>query len=445
MNHWLPFEKTLLPLLACIASAGAADAQSGTLRFSTNAFTLPEGGASTITVERVGGSVGRVQVDYAAYGGPFDTATTHYGGSFLDTPVVSWAAAAGTLVWNDGDSTPKAFTVTTLQDSLVEGNETLSLRLAEPEGAAQLGLAAAKLTILDNDTPAAGALHFSTPLYFVSEGGVNALITVRRTAGSAGAVGVSYATASAGLSNAAGIVATNPATPGTDYTDVIGTLTWAAGDTADNTFLVPIVKDTTVDSLGNEPAAFDHASRFAATLGLRFPVFQAPIGSVARRELAAAVSQAGGLGACFVATHESRAHDLYKRRLVEAGARDTALTVCFDGGWPHAAHRVLRNSTLDEWEAAGCPPPGRRPGEGDRTATKPGGRDFLRYEDTLPRATMVGNPQAMCLYAGTSCEDIRDVPPVRELMERLWNECETSALNVCTAEPGRSAEKTLRP
>ena len=349
--------------------------------------------------------------------------------------------------------------------------------------------------------------------------------------------------------------------------------------------------------MSNEPAALSHAARFAATLGLRVPIFQAPIGSVAGPELAAAVSQAGGLGALaftwtspddarrlikqvraqteqpfqanfvlafepkslaaaleagvrivtfswglptkeialvrsfgarcgiqattaegarraldlapdflicqgveagghvqatqslwevlprivevaqsvpviaaggigdgkgiaralslgasgamlgtrFVATQESRAHDIYKRRLVESRAKDTALTVCFDGGWPYAAHRVLRNSTLDQWEAAGCPPAGRRPGEGDRTATEPGGRDFLRYEDTPPRATMVGNAEAMCLYAGTSCEDIRDVPAVSELMQRLWNECETSALKVCTAEPGRSAEKTLRP
>jgi len=41
----------------------------------------------------------------------------------------------------------------------------------------------------------------------------------------------------------------------------------------------------------------DHATRFAATFGLRVPIFQAPVGSAAGPELAAAVSQAGGLGA----------------------------------------------------------------------------------------------------------------------------------------------------
>ena|SRR5215471_5961919 len=41
----------------------------------------------------------------------------------------------------------------------------------------------------------------------------------------------------------------------------------------------------------------DHATRFAASLGLRVPIFQAPVGGAAGPELAAAVCQAGGLGA----------------------------------------------------------------------------------------------------------------------------------------------------
>lgn len=41
----------------------------------------------------------------------------------------------------------------------------------------------------------------------------------------------------------------------------------------------------------------NHALAFAESLGLRLPIFQAPVGSVAGPELAAAVSQAGGLGA----------------------------------------------------------------------------------------------------------------------------------------------------
>lgn len=328
------------------------------------------------------------------------------------------------------------------------------------------------------------------------------------------------------------------------------------------------------------PAGLDHAARFAASLGLRYPIFQAPIGSIARPELAAAVAESGGLGALaltwtdpdetrsrieavrertqrpiqanfvlafepvslpaaleagvrtitfswglpksdavalvrsfgahlgiqattpddarhaldrgadflicqgieagghvqatqslwellpriiaaaedvpvvasggigdgaaiaralslgaaasmlgtrFIATHESAAHDFYKDRLLAAESRDTVLTLCFDGDWPNAPHRVLRNSTLDNWEAAGSPPSssGTRPGEGDCLATTqpPHIQKFLRYDDTPPRTTMTGDIEAMCLYAGTSCEAIHDLPSVPELIERLWRDC----------------------
>jgi nitronate monooxygenase len=131
------------------------------------------------------------------------------------------------------------------------------------------------------------------------------------------------------------------------------------------------------------------------------------------------------LGTRFVATRESLAHELYKRKLVEAKTEDAVLTVCFDLGWPYAAHRVLGNSTLAMWEAAGCPPSGRRPGEGDRTATDPTGRSFLRYQDVPPRVGMTGDVEAMSLFAGLSCGDIRDIPSTKELIERLWQECES--------------------
>jgi hypothetical protein len=47
--------------------------------------------------------------------------------------------------------------------------------------------------------------------------------------------------------------------------------------------------------------------------------------------------------------------------------RETVLTVCFQDGWPNAPHRALRNRTFEMWEAAGCPPAGKRPAEGQRT------------------------------------------------------------------------------
>jgi NAD(P)H-dependent flavin oxidoreductase YrpB (nitropropane dioxygenase family) len=128
------------------------------------------------------------------------------------------------------------------------------------------------------------------------------------------------------------------------------------------------------------------------------------------------------LGTRFVATQESRAHPDYKRRIVAATASDAALTVCFDGGWTYAAHRALRNSTLEGWEAQGCPPHGRRPGEGDVIASTESGEPIFRYEDTAPRLGMTGEIEAMCQYAGTSCAFVQDIPSASELVPRLWAE-----------------------
>lgn len=150
-------------------------------------------------------------------------------------------------------------------------------------------------------------------------------------------------------------------------------------------------------------------------------------GGMARgRDIARVLSMGANgaiLGTRFLATRESRAHPEYKRQLVESHGA-TALTVCFDGGWPYAAHRVLRNTTLEAWEAAGSPAVGSRPGEGDKVAATADGEAIFRYEDAAPKQGYTGDIEAMCLYAGTGCGAINDIPSAGELVERLWRECE---------------------
>jgi len=133
-------------------------------------------------------------------------------------------------------------------------------------------------------------------------------------------------------------------------------------------------------------------------------------------------ADAAMLGTRFVATRESRAHPLYKERLTRSAPGDTALTVCFDGDWPHAAHRVLRNDTLEAWEASGCAPNGQRPGEGDLVGHAASGEPIRRYDDTAPRLGTTGDVLEMALYAGTSAGVIRDIPDAGELVARLWEE-----------------------
>ncbi len=127
------------------------------------------------------------------------------------------------------------------------------------------------------------------------------------------------------------------------------------------------------------------------------------------------------LGTRFVATKESSAHPSYKNALVASSGSDTVYTVCFDGGWPLAPHRVLRNKTLDAWEAAGCPPAGKRPGEGDLVARYPTGKEARRYDFYEPRSSFGDvDIDDLCLYAGTGCGEIEDIPGAGELTNRLW-------------------------
>jgi nitronate monooxygenase len=144
-----------------------------------------------------------------------------------------------------------------------------------------------------------------------------------------------------------------------------------------------------------------------------------------RKALLAGAS-AAMLGTRFVATVESNAHPAYKQAITAAHAKDTVLTVCFQDGWPNAPHRALRNRTFVRWDAAGCPPPGKRPGEGEVLATRADGSQVLRYWAISPDRELQGAVAECALYAGLSVELVKDLPAAGELVRRLWRECETA-------------------
>ncbi|MFO0966215.1 MAG: Calx-beta domain-containing protein [Gemmataceae bacterium] len=213
---------SLRPKLS-VTYGGSATPQPGALQFSSATYSVNEnGGATTITVTRSGGSDGSVAVNYATSNG------TAAAGS-------DYTASSGTLTFAAGE-TSKTFTVPITNDALVEGAETINLTLSGPTGGATLGgQATATLTIQDDDVaPQPGALRFSASAFSVDEGQATATITVTRTGGSDGSVSVNYATSN------------GSATAGSDYTGASGTLTFAAGQTS-KTFTVPILNDTAVE------------------------------------------------------------------------------------------------------------------------------------------------------------------------------------------------------
>jgi len=114
-------------------------------------------------------------------------------------------------------------------------------------------------------------------------------------------------------------------------------------------------------------------------------------------------AQAAWLGTRFLLAREMPIHEEYRRRLEEASETDAQwYPDLFDVDWPDAPHRALRNSTAAMWEAAGRPPSGSRPGEGDVVARSADGEPIRRYETAAPMAGTTGEIEALSLWAGQS-------------------------------------------
>lgn len=123
----------------------------GNLAFnSSNYAAVESGGTATITVNRTGGSSGPASVSYA----------TVTGGNA--SPMLDYLSASGTLSWTNGETAPKAFSITIVDDNLAETNETISLILTNPSGAYLGPQSTATLTILEDAYESWKLIHFGT-------------------------------------------------------------------------------------------------------------------------------------------------------------------------------------------------------------------------------------------------------------------------------------------
>ncbi|MGY8776676.1 MAG: NAD(P)H-dependent flavin oxidoreductase [Longimicrobiales bacterium] len=132
------------------------------------------------------------------------------------------------------------------------------------------------------------------------------------------------------------------------------------------------------------------------------------------------------VGTRFLLSEEADAHAHYKQRLLGASEGDTTFSTVFDVGWPDAPHRTLRNSTVDMWEAAGRPPMGERPGEGERLGSYPDGRPITRYDVGFPRLGASGDVDATALYAGQGVGLLTDIRPAAKIVADLTQEAHTA-------------------
>lgn len=138
-------------------------------------------------------------------------------------------------------------------------------------------------------------------------------------------------------------------------------------------------------------------------------------------------AQAVSMGTRFVASEEAQVIREYKERIVKSAAEDTVYTLLFDIGWPNAAHRVLRNKAYNEWEAAGQPKSGNRPGEGSIAGTMPVAGTTIevpKYGVFPPMPGFTGDMEQIALYAGESCRLINDIKPAGQIVQDIVHEAE---------------------
>ena len=137
-------------------------------------------------------------------------------------------------------------------------------------------------------------------------------------------------------------------------------------------------------------------------------------------------AQAVSMGTRFLASNEAAASPLYKELITSSRAEDTVLTELFNIGW-NAPHRVLRNRAVSEWEDAGRPPPGKRPGEDTIIGrVNVGGQsiEVVRHSVTPPLPGFEGDAEYYCLYAGESCTLVNDIRPAAQIVRDVIREAE---------------------
>lgn len=138
------------------------------------------------------------------------------------------------------------------------------------------------------------------------------------------------------------------------------------------------------------------------------------------------------VGTRFLVSEESRAHDDYKKRCIEA--QETVLTELFGLGWPDAPHRVIPNAATRRWLGSGNRVPRwiRRTNQAmtglvnvvpttaqDRALTRqPPGLPVL-----VPQPPTRTGPAVLVdwrpLYAGANVGGITDIPTAAQLVRAL--------------------------
>jgi enoyl-[acyl-carrier protein] reductase II len=113
------------------------------------------------------------------------------------------------------------------------------------------------------------------------------------------------------------------------------------------------------------------------------------------------------MGTRFVASHEARAAEEYKKRITEIGSADTIVTRCYSG----KPMRVIRNPYVEEWERCGEPP-------------EPFPQQLINSAESgllgpLRGDTVEFDPTQTCMPAGQGSGGVSDIASCAEIIERV--------------------------
>ncbi|XP_043713586.1 (3aS,4S,5R,7aS)-5-hydroxy-7a-methyl-1-oxo-octahydro-1H-indene-4-carboxyl-CoA dehydrogenase [Telopea speciosissima] len=124
------------------------------------------------------------------------------------------------------------------------------------------------------------------------------------------------------------------------------------------------------------------------------------------------------LGTRFLATEESYAHPIYKKKLIELD--ETAYTDIFGRArWPGAPQRVLKTPFFNDW--------GHLP-EHENEVNQPVighsiihgmEREIRLFAGTVPNVTTTGDIESLAMYAGQGVGLIKEIIPAGQVVKRL--------------------------
>lgn len=232
-----------------------ASASGGSLALSATSYAVAQtAGSVTLSVSRTVGTSGAVSVN-------FNT------GNITATAGTDYSLSSGTLNWSNGDSASKSIVVAVSNATPFSGNRTFSVTLSSATGSAIIGNSASTVTI-SGSLGVPGTLSLAATSYSLAQNGGSVTLSVGRSGGSAGAVGVNFNTGNI------------TAAAGTDYSLSSGTLSWANGDAAAKSIVVAVSNAT----------PFSGNKTFSVTLAN-------PTGSAVVGTSASTVTIVGSLGA----------------------------------------------------------------------------------------------------------------------------------------------------